>query len=248
MLGAFVDMGLFDFFGGGTPAEKAQKLKGKATQKYGDAATRQKALEQLSEIRHPDAVPVLMQRFTFAVDPQTTDAEEKKHVFDAICGLGKDAVPPVQAFLTRSDSASSWALKILDAVLPPDEVLQIVADELKRLGAEYTRDPEKKEVLIRFLEGKQDERVGPVLVPFLHDMSDDVKMAALKTLASLTYEPAREPLLGLLIGDDTAKRVQTACVATLAATGFSVQGFREKVEARLGDGYVIDKAGLVKKR
>ena len=241
-------MGLLDFFGGGTPADKAQRLKAKATQKYGDAATRQKALQQLAELKHPDAVPVLMNRFTFAVDPQTTDAEEKQNVFEAICDLEKDAVPPVKAFLTRSDAASSWALKILDTVLNPDEVMAVVTDELQRLGANYTRDPEKKEVLIRFLEGKQDERVGPVLVPFLHDMSDDVKMAALKTLASLKYEPAREPLLTLLTADETAKRVQTACFATLIETGFTVQGFREKVEAKLPEGTIVDKSGVVKKR
>ena len=241
-------MGLLDFFGGGTPAVKAQRLKAKATQKYGDAATRQKALQQLSELKHADAVPVLMNRFTFNVDPQTTDAAEKEHVFQAICELEKDAVPPVKAFLTRSDTASSWALKILDAVLTPDEVMVVVTDELKRLGANYTRDPEKKEVLIRFLDAKQDERIGPVLVPLINDMSDDVKMAALKTLASLKYEPARETLLTLLTGDETAKRVQTACIATLVETGFTVQGFREKVEAKLTVGYFVDKAGAVKKR
>ena len=241
-------MGLLDFFGGGTPAVKAQRLKAKATQKYGDAATRQKALQQLSELKHADAVPVLMNRFTFNVDPQTTDAEEKEHVFQAICDLEKDAVEPVKAFLTRSDTASSWALKILDAVLTPDEVMVIVTDELKRLGANYTRDPEKKEVLIRFLDAKQDERIGPVLVPLINDMSDDVKMAALKTLASLKYEPARETLLTLLTGDETAKRVQTACIATLVETGFTVQGFREKVEAKLTEGFSVDKSGAVKKR
>ena len=241
-------MGLLSFFGGGTPADKAQRLKAKATQKYGDAATRQKALQQLSELKHPDAVPVLMNRFTFAVDPQTTDAEEKEHVFQAICDLEKDAVAPVKAFLVRSDAASSWALKILDAVLPPDEVLQIVTEELQRLGANYTRDPEKKEVLIRFLEGKQDERIGPVLAAFLNDMSDDVKMAALKTLASVKYEPARETLLTLLVTDETAKGVQTACIATLVETGFPVTGFREKVEAKLPEGHFIDKAGVLKKR
>ena len=241
-------MGLLDFFGGGTPADKAQRLKAKATQKYGDAATRQKALQQLAELKHADAVPVLMNRFTFAVDPQTTDAEEKEHAFQAICELEKDAVPPVKAFLVRSDAASSWALKILVEVLSPDEVMQVVTEELQRLGANYTRDPEKKDVLIRFLEGKQDDRVGPVLVPFLNDMSDDVKMAALKTLASLKYEPAREPLLTLLVTDETAKRVQTACIATLIETGFLVTGFREKVEAKLSEGTFIDKSGAVKKR
>lgn len=241
-------MGLFDFFGGGTPAEKAQKLKAKASEKYGDAAVRQKALQQLADMKHADAVPVLLQRFTFAVDPQTTDAEEKQHVFEAIVSLKQNAVAPVSAFLTRSESASSWAVKILAAILPEEQALEVVCGELKRLGTEYTRDPEKKEVLIRSLEGKTSETIGALLVPFLHDMSDDVKMAALKALAMSKFEPAREPLLELLVGDETAKRVQLACLATLADTGFLVERFRGKVEARLTDGFTLDKAGAVKRK
>ncbi|MFT3708571.1 MAG: HEAT repeat domain-containing protein [Archangium sp.] len=189
-----------------------------------------------------------MQRFTFAVDPQTTDAEEKQHVFETICELGADAIPHVKDFLSKSESASSWALRIFDTVLPEEQVIQIVTDQLKHLGANYTRDPEKKEVLIRSLEGKQNAEIGPSLVPFIHDMSDDVKMAALKTIASIKHAPAREEVLKLLVEDETAKRVQTACVATLFEAGFEVQGFREKVEKRLPEGYFIDKAGFVKKR
>jgi HEAT repeat protein len=241
-------MGLFDFLGGGTPAEKAQKLKAKATQKYGDAAARQKALQQLIDLKHPDAVPVLLQRFTLNVDPQTTDAEEKEHVFEAIVGLGEAAVAPVTAFLSKSDAASSWAVKLLAALLPEDKLLGVITAELARLGASYTRDPEKKEVLLHSLEGKRDERIGPAVLPFVHDMSDEVKIAALKTLASLQYAPAREAILELLTGDETARRVQTACVAALVEAGFEVTGFREKVEARLPDGYFIEKSGLVKKR
>jgi hypothetical protein len=241
-------MGLFDFLGGGSPAEKAQKLKPKITQKYGDPTTRQKAIEQLAALAPPAAVPVLMQRFTFVVEPQTTDADEKATVFDHICALKAEAVTPVVEFLTKSDAASSWALKILEAVLPEAEVIGAATRELERLGAEYTRDPEKKEVLLHFLFGKQDPRVGPAAMPFLHDMSDDVKLTAIKTLASVRHEAAREDLLALLTGDDTAKRVQTTCIAALVETGFGVQGFREKVEARLPAGHSIDKAGVIKKR
>jgi len=243
-------MGLLDFFGGGTPADKAQRLKAKATQKYGDAATRQKALQQLIDLKHADAVPVLMNRFTFVVDPQTTDVEEKQHVFEAIAALEQDAVAPVRAFLTRSDTASSWAVKILDAILEREEMLKVVKEELERLGANYTRDPEKKEVLIHFIAEKQDMQSGAVLVPFLNDMSDDVKMAALRTLSIVKYEPARETVLTLLTTEETAKRVQTQCISTLLETGFTVQGFREKVEAKLaGDkSLFVDKSGALKKR
>jgi HEAT repeat protein len=241
-------MGLLDFLGGGTPADKAAKLKSKVTQKYGDPATRQQAISKLGEMKSPEAIAVLMHRFTLTVDPHTTDADEKEHVFEIICSLKDEAVGPVKDFLKRSDTASSWALKVLEEILPNDQVIGIACDELKRLGAEYTRDPEKKVVLMGYLEGKDDPRIADVVVPLLADMSDDVKMAALKNLAPRKYEPAREKMLELLIGEETAKRVQTAALDAIATSEFTVQGYREKVEKRLSEGWHLDKAGALKKR
>src|SRR3954464_11771463 len=118
-------MGFLDFLGGGTPLEKANKLNQKVTQKYGDPATRQKAIAQLGDLKTPEAVGVLMHRFTLTVDPHTTDADEKEHVFEIICAMGADAVPPVKDFLKRSDTASSWALKVLEAILPASEMIGV---------------------------------------------------------------------------------------------------------------------------
>jgi hypothetical protein len=240
-------MGLLDFFGGGSPAEKAQKLKSKATQKYGDPTTRQKALSQLGELKSPDAVPVMMQRFTFTVDPQTTDADEKQTMFEFICDLKRGAVPPVVDFLTKSESSSSWALKILSEILPETEVIGIVATELKRLGAEYTRNPEKKEVLLHFINGKTDERVGPLAQIFLSDMSDEVKIAALKTVSSVKFAGAQGAVVALLLIEETAKRVQTACAHTLHELALPVSAPKEKIVARLPQGYALDKALLIQK-
>jgi HEAT repeat protein len=241
-------MGLFDIFKSSTPAEKAQKLKPKVTQKYGEAAARQKAIEELVQTGSPDVVPVLMQRFTLLVDPQTTDADEKRTVFDAIVAQGEPAVPNVVDFLKKSEAASSWAVKILAEILPEEKALSIVIEELRRLGVEYTRDPEKKEVLLHFLDGKKDPQIGDVALALLKDMSDDVKISALRTLASVKDPRAREPVLEMLVHDETAKRVQTRCVEFLHETGLEVQGFREKVEKRLAEPYFLDKSGLVKKR
>jgi hypothetical protein len=300
-------MGLFDIFKRSTPAQTAQKLKKKVTEKSHSTQSadgRQKAIATLIETRSPDVVPVLMQRFTILVDPQTTDAEEKRMVFDALIEpaeelhalkarletlaakhrqtaeapqrregaaqkeldalvaeqrateveLGKAQVrvdataAKVVDFLKKSESASSWAVKILAEILPEEKVLSIVTEELRRLGVEYTRDPEKKEVLLHFLDGKKDPQIGDVALALLKDMSDDVKISALRTLASVKEPRAREPVLELLVHDETAKRVQTRCVEFLHETGLEVQGFREKVEKRLADPYFLDKSGLVKKR
>jgi HEAT repeat protein len=241
-------VGLFDFITGGSGPEKANKLKAKVTQRYGDPVTRQKAIAQLAEMKTPEAVSALMARFTITVEPQTTDADEKDNTFEYVRAMGQDAVPPVKDFLARSEQASSWAIRMLEELLPQVEVVGICAQELARLGAAYTRNPEKKVVLLNYLTGKDDPRIPPAVVALLEDMSDDVKIAALKALGPLKYEPAREPMLKLLTTEDTARRVQTHALAALAESGFGVQGYREKVEALAGEGYVVDKSGLLKKR
>ena len=240
-------MGILDIFGGSGP-DKARKLKTKVTQKYGDPTSRQKAISQLGEMNIPEAISSLLARFTVTVEPLTTDADEKEHVFELITSRGRSAVDAVREFLRSTDTSSSWAVRLLSALLPEPELIGICVEFLHQLGSTYTRNPEKKIVLIQFLTGKDDPRIAPALVPFLEDMSDDVKISAIKGLAPLKYEPSREPLLHLLTAEDTARRVQTAAIAALHESGFGVQGYREKVEALLSEPYFVDKSGLVKKR
>jgi HEAT repeat protein len=240
-------VGILDLFGG-SPEEKARKLKAKVTQKYGDPTGRQKAIAQLGEMRTPEAVRSLMARFTITVDPHTTDADEKDQVFELVKAFGQDAVAPVREFLQRIDAASSWALRLLEALLPEEDLVGVCVDTLRAAGNEYTRDPEKKTVLLRYLTAKSDPRIAPALVPFLDDPSDDVKIAAINALAPLHFEPAREPLLHLVTAPEIARRVKSAAIAALHESAFGVQGFREKMEAALSDPYFIDKSGVIKKR
>ena len=95
---------------------------------------------------------------------------------------------------------------------------------------------------------KQDPAIAPAILPFLEDMSDDVKIAAFKALGPVKYEAAREPMLQILTAPETARRVQTAALAALQESGFGVQGYREKVEPLLVEPYVLDKSGVVVKR
>jgi HEAT repeat protein len=240
-------VGLLDIFSG-APADKARKLKAKVIQKYGDPTVRQKAIATLGEMKDPAAVASLMARFTVTVEPGTTDSDEKDQVFELVVAFGQDAIAPVKEFLKRSDSATSWAMRILERLMPEPELVGHFIELLGQIGAEYTRDPEKKSVVIHYLTGKDDPRIAAALLPFLEDPADDIKIAALKGLAPLKDDRAREPILQLLTGSETARRVQTACVSALQEAGFGVQGFREKVEALVADPYFVDKSGVVKKR
>ncbi len=241
-------MGILDFLGGSSGPTKALKLKAKVTQKYGDPVSRQKAIQQLGEMDFPEAVNVLLSRFTITVEPQTTDADEKEQTFELVRARGAAAVPPVTDFLARTDLASSWAVRLLAALLPEPEVVGILVAQLQTLAQGYTRNPEKRLVLLNWLAGKDDPRIAPAVQPLLEDMADDVRIAALHTLGPLKYPPAREAVLQLLTAQETGRRVQVAAIEALAESGFGVQGFREKVEALLPEAYFVDKAGVVKRR
>jgi HEAT repeat protein len=241
-------VGILDIFGGGKSPERATKLKAKVTQKYGGPEARQKAIQQLGEMDLPEATTSLLARFTITVEPATTDVDEKEHVFGLIRSRGEAAVEPVRTFLRRNDQASSWAIRLLRDILPGDRYRTEVVDHLRQLSETYTRDPEKKLVLLHEAESLEDLRIAPTVLPLLEDMADDVKIGALRVLGPRAYPEAREPMLKLLTAPETARRVQTAAVEAIARSGFGVQGYREKVESLLPEPFFVDKAGILKRR
>jgi len=241
-------VGILDIFGGGKSPERATKLKAKVTQKYGGPEARQKAIQQLGEMDLPEATASLLARFTVTVEPATTDTDEKEHVFGLIRTRGEAAVEPIRAFLRRSDQASSWAMRLLRDILPADQYVTAVVEHLRQLSEAYTRDPEKKLVLLHEAESLDDSRIAPTVLPFLDDMADDVKIGGLRALGPRAYPEAREPMLKLLTAPETARRVQTAAIEAIALSGFGVQGYREKVESLLPEPFFVDKAGILKRR
>lgn len=241
-------MALFGLFG--SKEERDQKrvkeLAKKAQEIYGDPASRTKALESLRELGTPEAISGLLSRFTVKVEPGITDAEEKDYVFGMVTSFGDTAVEPVREFIRRNNLVS-WGLRCLDVLVPEDEVVATTVSVLDRLAREYSRDPEKKVVLINHLANHKDPRVTPAVLPFLEDQSDDVRLAAMATLVKQGDPACREPIVQRLVGDE-AVRVRAAAAAALADLGFGVQGYREKAEAMLPEGFSLDREGVVKRR
>lgn len=240
-------MGFFDFLSG-SPEKRVKSLQKKITEKYGPPENRQKALDQLLDMGTPEAIGALLQRFTIGAEPSITDAEEKEYVFKSLIEFGKKSVAPLEAFLRRSDVATSWALRMLRQLVSEEQLVGLELEILERLGPEYTRDPEKKTVFISTLGEQGDPRIAPALLPFLEDPSDDVRIATALALAKQKNECAREPLLKAFVESCDRARVTAAISGALADTGFGVQGYREKIEVGLPEGYYVDRAGAVKRR
>jgi hypothetical protein len=248
-------MGLFGLFG--SKEERAQgalkKLEKKVTERYGPPENRQKAMQQLSDMWTPAALRTLCQRFTVRAEPGITDDEEKETVRQMLVDEGAEAIAPLEAFVREEDDGLAWALRILAEIAPPEKVLAVVVGELSRLGKIYTRDPEKKLVLLTWLRehhaGASGADIEPALLPLLEDFSDDVRISATRAIVAVApAEKARDALIQLLLRDRDNARVRGEVLDALATLGADVKGHGPTVEALLVEPFFLDREGNVKKR
>ena len=257
-------MGLFDVFGSKEEREKSalRKLQQKLTERFGPSENRQKAADQLAALDTPAALSALCMRFTVRADVGITDDEEKESVRRHLVASGEKAIGPVKDFLERQESGISWGLRVLTELRPAEEVMATATALLARIGKEYSRDPEKKLVLLAWLAehhaapaaaGERGTAIEATteaaILPLLEDFSDDVRIAAARALARLgAGEAGREALVELLLRDSGNARVRGDVLQALCDLGADVKGHRPAVEALLVDPYFLDREGRVKKR
>jgi HEAT repeat protein len=248
-------MGLFGLFGSKEERDRGalRKLEKRITERYGPPENRQKAIEQLAQLGTPEALETLCLRFTVRVDPGITDDEEKETTRSILVDARDAAVGPVERFVTAHDEGVALGLRVLAEVAPAAKVLEVVLRELARLGRTYTRDPEKKLVLLTWLREHHAGAGGPeveaALLPLLEDFSDDVRISATRALAALAPgEATRDALIQLLLRDKDNARVRGEVLEALAQLGADVKGHRPSVEALLVEPYFLDREGRVKKR
>jgi hypothetical protein len=248
-------MGLFGLFGSKEEREQGtlRKLAKRVTERYGPPENRQKAIAQLGEMGTPAALSTLCLRFTVRSEPGITDDEEKETARALLVEAGEVAVAPLERFVREQEGGVSWGLRALAGIAPEAKVLEVVVRELAHLGKVYTRDPEKKLVLLTWLRehhaGAASADLEAALLPLLEDFSDDVRISAVRALVSVSLgEKGREALIELLLRDRDNARVRGEVLEAMAALGADVKGHRPSVEALLVEPFYLDREGRVKKR
>ena len=248
-------MGLFGLFGTKEEREKSalRKLAKRVTERYGPPENRQKALEQLGDMGTPGALSTLCLRFTVNAEPGITDQEEKETTRGMLVDARERALEPVAAFVREQEDGIAWGLRVLAEIAPEEKVLEVVVGEIAHLGKIYTRDPEKKLVLLTWLKehhaGAKSADVEAALLPLLEDFSDDVRITATRALVAVAPgEKAREALIHLLLRDSDNARVRGEVLDALATLGADVKGHRPSVEPLMVEPFFLDREGRVKKR
>ena len=188
-------MGIIDLFSKQRRTERARagRIKG-VMNKYAQSADRFRDLQALRDDGSEEALYGLMRRFGMMYDKTIEDEQEKDWVFEVLSEKGMAILPSLKQYMREAESIS-WPLRLLDKVADRETELAALREILERHEPGYERDPTKKIQLLNHLAGLKDKRVPPLVAPYLADMDEGVRYAAVEALVRQADEAAAAPSL-----------------------------------------------------
>ena len=234
-------MGLLDIFRRKSGASALSKHAARVANKRAQAADRWESIHALGELKSPEAVAALLERFTYRVDPSITDQEEKEAALQGIVAAGEAAIEPVRASLREAD-AIAWPLKILARLVPEATITDDLLALLASMDTEYERDPQRKIQVLIELEDRRDPRIAEAVTRFLDDVNETVRFHAVGALVRQEQagDEARVRLSRLFL-EDESMRVRARIADGFIERGWGLAGERTALLARMPSGYSLDK-------
>ncbi|HEY6475703.1 MAG TPA: HEAT repeat domain-containing protein [Polyangia bacterium] len=235
-------MGILDLF---SKEKSRARNAGRVINKYTQSPDRLKAMQTLLGDGSPEALFAVMRRFGMLYDKTIDDEQEKEYLFDSLVEKGGVVLQPLKKYLLAAESIS-WPLRVLDKVVATkDEVVDVLAEVMKRHEPGYERDPTKKMQLLTHLAGIKSPRVPALVAPYLADMDMGVRYAAAEALLKQgDEEAAREPLLGIFVSAaEESLRLRIRIAEGFAELGWGLGDKRAEVEKRLPEAFTIEARG-----
>ena len=221
-------MGILDLFSkqGRTERARAGNIKG-AINKYAQSADRFRNLQALRDDGSDEALYGLLRRFGMMYDKTIEDEQEKDWVFEVLVEKGITILSSLKKYMREAESIS-WPLRLLDKVADREVEQATIQEILERHEPGYERDPTKKIQLLNHLAGLKDQRVPPLAAPYLADMDEGVRYAAVEALVRQGDEAAGAgPLLDQLTkAEEDSLRIRLQIAEGFADLGWPVPADR----------------------
>src|SRR5690606_16962011 len=135
------------------------------------------SIQALGQMKSREAVEALLVRFGFRIEPSISDQEEKDLVLSGVVAAGEVAVEPVLAMMKTAESIA-WPLRILEKLLPAEQVTGELIALLEPMDTEYERDPQKKREVLGELENRVDPRIAAAVSRFTDDVNEACRFHA----------------------------------------------------------------------
>jgi HEAT repeat protein len=233
--------------------EKAlQRTIEKATNKLAQQPDRWAAMEKLRDDGSEEALYGLCRRFAIVSQKSSEDEQEKQWVVDVLVGKGKAALGPVRRYL-KNHAQLAFGLQVLGRIVDKEQTLEVIDELLESETPGYTRDPERRLDLIKWLgewQGATDDDLLPRLSPYLKDHSEEVRYFAAEAISR--HDPARAaPKLieALANPEEEAGRFKRFLAEILADAKVPLGDAADKVRAALTgvatSGFAVNKDGVI---
>lgn len=228
-----------------TPEEKADKLKAKITNVYGQTADRMYALDQLAALGPELAAPRLILRFTTHCDNGTNDADEKEHTKDLLVALGEASVEPLKNFLRKHDKDFNWPYRTLSELINHAELVKFLVELLDSIGPDYVRNPERKEQLILVIKNFNEDEIGHSVLPYLGDDNETIRFVAAGTVIAHAHDYGIAALAARF-ADESSQRILNLIAEAFRSNEWIVpDASREAVAAHLPNGMRLNDRGVI---
>lgn len=217
-------MGLFDFFrakdGPSADEKELLRLQKMVSNKLTQNVDREDALHRLASLETVGAAKVLLSRFSWTLNPSIRDHEEKEIAVRGIAAAGEEALPAIREYCVRANTLT-WPLKAIRLIVGPEGMEDELLNLLDGFDTDYMRDPAPKVQLMQALSDFDSDDVRIAAQPFLTDMSEEVRFAAVGTVLGCKSEEAVESLVAALV-DEESLRVQNRIAAGIVESGFTI--------------------------
>ncbi len=233
--------------------EKAlERTISRATNKLAQQADRWAALEKLREDGSDAALFGLCKRFGVTSNNVVEDQQEKTWCVDALVAKGEPALPPLRRFL-KNAAQLSYALQVLERIATKEQALEVVDGILANEEPGYTRDPERRLDLIRWMtewKAGHPESYARIL-PYVGDFDQNVRVAAADGLADADIALTGAKLLdAFLRPEEESGRFRRRVAEVLAAKKYPLGDKASAVAQHLTGpcaGFAVDGGVLVQR-
>jgi hypothetical protein len=242
-------MGLFDIFKGNGSSPKGDdkelaRLQKMVSNKLSQNLDREDALVRLGEMATPAAAKVLLTRFNWTLNPSIKDQEEKELAARGIAAAGEGALEAIRNYCIRAETLS-WPLKALQEIVGEERYEGELLSLLDEFDTDYMRDPAPKVQLMQALGEFQSQDVCVAVQPFLLDLSEEVRFAAVATVLRCKHPASAETLVAALLEEESL-RVKNRILSGMVEQAMEVPDeLREKARAALPRGFTLSEGGTI---
>lgn len=242
-------MGVFDFLSKKPTPRKIERAMKRMLNEHHQQPVRQEAIDELIGYGSPEAIAALIRRLGTNFRDTIKNEQEKRYVNDVLIEtFGDRSVEPLLSFI-RAEQTISAAIRTLAKLISPERLVGELCTTLSGYPPVDHRTLDAKLQLIDALSDYDDPRVVPVVLPYLLDHDDDIRVKAIAIIEERVgkghaqYEIAVETLVAVLKDPLASGRIARRAAMALGAFDADLSARREELAEYVPDNFTLGEDG-----